>query len=108
MGGDEKMTRDERRMLTPAEMMESGDRGLPVWQAHMRDRFEYEAMPPKPPKRRAARTRGMFATTSTKMADIAPPATAPTPPANKVRSRDFKQAAIGLACVLLDLEHKAT
>ena len=64
--------------------METGDAGLPVWQAHMRDSFEYEPMPPRPPRRRGTRTRGLFAATSTKMADIAPPATAPSPPANKV------------------------
>ena len=64
------------------EMIDPGDRAPGVWHPSMQHSFDYEPMPPKPPRRRGAKTRGLFAATSTKIADIAPPPTAPPPPAN--------------------------
>lgn len=51
-----------------------------MWKPDQKYVFDYTPLPAKPPKRRGARTRSLFASTSTKAPDIAPPPSAP--PAN--------------------------
>lgn len=85
------MTRDERRSAITAGILDQSSTGPAVWHPDMQHSFEYEPMPPKPPRRRGARTRGLFAATSTKMADIAPPPSAAPPPA-KVSSLGHSSA----------------